>query len=73
MIFTEFSPFDAGERLHHVVADVLRETPVDADQRLVQLAAHGGDQFGLGAADGTDRAESATRDCGFSGTKNSAL
>ena len=43
---------DAGERLRHVVADVLREIPVDAGELLAQLLVHGHGQLFLGAAAG---------------------
>ena len=40
---------DAGKRFHDVVADVLREVPIDADQLAVHLLVHGVDQLRLGA------------------------
>ena len=38
MIFTEFSPLTPESGLQHVVANVLREVPVDADSRLLRSA-----------------------------------
>ena len=75
---------DAGERLHDVVADVLREVPVDAGQLPRQLGVHLLDQLVLGAC-AVCRREAWRRQPvllddlrpvasrGSSGTKNSTL
>ncbi len=41
---------DARERLHDVVADILREIPVDAGQQPIEFGVHHFGQFGLGAS-----------------------
>ena len=73
---------DAGEGLHHVVADVLREIPGDAGELFAQLGVHRGDDLvlrpsPLGAeqpAPPAGRSTSNGQSCsGRSGTKYSLL
>ena len=73
---------DAGERLHDVVADVLREVPVDAGHLSRSSLVHRLGELFLGPAAFAPEQGAASRAarpslghsfCGFSGTKISTL
>ena len=73
MIFTEFSPLTPESdsiTLSRMFCEKFQSTPISV---AVQLAVHLLDQLRLGAAAATGRAARGHCDCGFSGTKNSAL